>query len=91
MIEGTTCPCCNTQLLVEIGAEIDEIVCQVDVLIPNPQKGLPPLVLFPEECWYGGCCEGVCQRMGAMQLHLPLTQRVRWKRKETGEHFRVTR
>lgn len=66
-------------------------VCQVDVLIPNPEKGKPPLVLFPEECWYAGCCEGACPRSGAIQIHLPLAQRVRWKRKATGEHFRVSR
>lgn len=66
-------------------------VCQADVLIPSPEKGAPPIVLFAEECWYGGCCEGVCPRPGAIQMHLPLTQRVRWKRKETGEHFRVSR
>jgi NAD-dependent dihydropyrimidine dehydrogenase PreA subunit len=66
-------------------------ICQVDVLIPNPQKGKPPIVLYPEECWYGGCCEGACPRPGAITLHLPLPQLVRWKRKETGEHFRVKR
>ena len=64
-------------------------VCQVDVLIPNPEKGKPPIILYPEECWYGGCCEGACPRPGAISLNLPLTQRVRWKRKATGEHFRV--
>jgi len=64
-------------------------VCQVDVLIPNPEKGAPPIALYPEECWYCGCCEDACPRPGALRLHLPLTQRVRWKRKETGEHFRL--
>lgn len=66
-------------------------VCQVDVLIPHPEKGKPPIPLYSEECWYCGCCEGVCPKQGAIQLHLPLTQRVRWKRKKTGEHFRVER
>ena len=64
-------------------------VCQVDVLIPNPERGAPPIALYPEECWYCGCCEDACPRPGALRLHLPLTQRVRWKRKETGEHFRL--
>ncbi|MBW1805885.1 MAG: ferredoxin family protein [Deltaproteobacteria bacterium] len=64
-------------------------VCQVDILIPNPEKGKPPIVLYPEECWYAGCCEGICPKPGAIQLHLPLTQRVRWKDKVTGEHFRL--
>ena len=25
-------------------------VCQVDVYIPNPKKGQPPLILHPDEC-----------------------------------------
>ena len=64
-------------------------VCQVDLLIPNPEKGLPPITLYPEECWYGGCCVATCPRPGAIKLNHALTQRVCWKRKETGEHFRV--
>ena len=63
--------------------------CQMDVLIPNPEKGRPPIILFPEECWYCGCCVSDCPSEGAIQLNHPLMQRVRWKRKTTGEHFRV--
>ena len=25
--------------------------CQIDVFIPNPVKGKPPILLHPEECW----------------------------------------
>ena len=64
-------------------------ICQMDVLIPNPETGKPPIVLFPEECWYGGCCVAHCPCEDAIVLNHPLMQRVRWKRKETGEHFRV--
>lgn len=64
-------------------------VCQVDVFIPNPEKGGPPIILYPDECWYGGCCVAECPKPGAIKLNHPLTQRVRWKRKETGEHFQV--
>ena len=71
------------------GCNICVDVCQVDILIPNPEKGKPPIVLYPEECWYGGSCVDHCPQKGAIKLHHPLTQRVRWKRKETGEHFRV--
>jgi NAD-dependent dihydropyrimidine dehydrogenase PreA subunit len=71
------------------GCNICVDVCQVDIMIPNPEKGKPPIVLYPEECWYGGCCVAMCPRLGAIKLNHPLTQRVRWKRKETGEHFRV--
>ena len=28
--------------------------CQIDVFIPNPKKGCPPIILHPEECWYCG-------------------------------------
>ena len=71
------------------GCNICVEVCQVDLLIPNPQKGKPPIVLYPEECWYGGCCVAMCPKPGAITLNHALPQRVRWKRKGTGEHFRV--
>jgi NAD-dependent dihydropyrimidine dehydrogenase PreA subunit len=64
-------------------------ICPMDIMIPNPKKGSPPILLFPEECWYCGSCVLHCPRKGAIELTLPLIQRVRWKRKETGEHFRV--
>lgn len=66
-------------------------VCQMDVLAPNPEKGKPPIVLYPDECWYGGCCVEMCPlwEKGAIKLKHPVMQRVRWKRKETGEHFRI--
>lgn len=71
------------------GCNICVNVCQVDVLIPNPEKGKPPIVLYPDECWYGGSCVAHCPQPGAIRLNHPLVQRVRWKRKESGEHFRV--
>ena len=71
------------------GCNICVDVCQVDILIPNPEKGKPPIVLYPGECWYGGCCVAMCPKPGAIKLNHALPQRVRWKRKETGEHFRV--
>lgn len=64
-------------------------ICHMDVFIPNPEKGKPPIILHPDECWYCGCCVGECQVPGAIQFNHPLRQRVRWKRKDTGEHFRV--
>jgi NAD-dependent dihydropyrimidine dehydrogenase PreA subunit len=79
IIDKDKCSGCNTC--------VD--ICQMDVFIPHPEKGKPPLVLFPEECWYEGCCVTHCPSAGAITLNHPLMQRVRWKRKETGEHFRV--
>ena len=63
-------------------------VCLEDILIPNPRKGGPPLILHPEECWYCGPCVDDCHLPGAIRLNHPLQQRVRWKRKDGG-HFRV--
>ena len=64
-------------------------VCIADLFIPNPEKGKPPLILYPEECWYEGACVEHCPQKGAIKLKHPLAMRVRWKRKDTGEHFRV--
>ncbi|MBP1732756.1 MAG: 4Fe-4S ferredoxin iron-sulfur binding domain protein [Deltaproteobacteria bacterium] len=64
-------------------------ICPMEVFIPNPEKGKPPIILYPEECWYGGCCVEECPRAGAITFNHPLMQRVRWKRKDTGEHFRT--
>ncbi len=56
-------------------------VCQVDILIPNPEKGKPPLVLYPGECWYGGSCVEVCPKPGAIKLNSLPKNRVHWKQK----------
>lgn len=64
-------------------------VCQMDVFIPNPQEGELPMILFPDECWYCGTCVEDCPEEGAIRLSHPLMNRVRWKRKDTAEHFRV--
>jgi len=55
-------------------------VCQVDLLAPNPEDGKSPLILFPEECWYGGCCVAVCPLPGAIKLNHPPMNRVHWRR-----------
>ena len=69
------------------GCNVCVDVCQVDLFIPNPEKGKPPILLFPEECWFDGSCVEVCPKPGAIKLnHLP-RNRVHWKRKETGEDF----
>jgi NAD-dependent dihydropyrimidine dehydrogenase PreA subunit len=63
-------------------------VCRMDVFVPNPQEGMPPVVLYPDECWFCGCCVSDCPA-GANRMEHPLNQRVGWKRKETGEFFRI--
>ncbi len=63
-------------------------VCRTDVLLPNPAKGQPPIALYPDECWFCACCVEHCTT-GAIRMVHPLNQRVGWKRKATGEYFRV--
>ncbi|MBW1799383.1 MAG: ferredoxin family protein [Deltaproteobacteria bacterium] len=64
-------------------------VCLNDVFLPHAEKGKPPIIMYPDECWYDGCCVDHCPCPGAIRLNHPLMQRVRWKDKKTGEHFRV--
>jgi len=65
--------------------------CMSDIFIPNPVQGKPPIILYPDECYYGGACVMECplRDEGAIRINFPLMQRVRWKRKDTGEHFRI--
>ncbi len=78
-IDATYCNGCNQCIE----------VCQVDMLVPNPEPGGPPIVLYPGECWYGGCCVAICPNPGAIRLNSLPMNRVHWKRKETGEDFRL--
>ncbi len=66
-------------------------VCPTDVMMPNPKKKNPPIVLYPEECWYCGACVEECPRPGAISMMHPLSQNisVNWKRKDSGEYFRL--
>jgi NAD-dependent dihydropyrimidine dehydrogenase PreA subunit len=64
-------------------------ICQIDVLIPNPEKGKPPIILHPDECWYGGCCVNDCPNPGAIIFNWPLQQRGYWKNKTTGEVHQI--
>ena len=65
-------------------------VCRSDVLLPNAEKGKPPIVWYPDECFFCGCCVAHCPVPGrAIRMEHPLHMRVGWKRKETGEYFRI--
>jgi NAD-dependent dihydropyrimidine dehydrogenase PreA subunit len=64
-----------------IGCNLCMDICQVDIFIPNPKKGKPPIVLYPGECWYCGCCVAECPKHGAIKLNVPLMNRVHWKRR----------
>jgi NAD-dependent dihydropyrimidine dehydrogenase PreA subunit len=65
--------------------------CVMDILMPNPTPHHPPVILYPDECWYDGACVESCPlwQKGAITLNHPMNQRTRWKRKATGEHFRL--
>jgi len=62
-------------------------VCQVDIMVPNPTKGRPPVLAYPGECWYCGCCVAECPRPGAVRLNGLAQNSVHWKRKTTKEDF----
>lgn len=64
-------------------------VCRSDVLLPNKEKGGPPIMMYPDECWFCGCCVEHCPVPDAIEMVFPVNQRVVWKRKETGEYFRI--
>ena len=59
--------------------------CQIDVMLPNPEKGRPPLVMWPGECWYCGACVMECLRKGAITLRHSLMNQARFVEKDTVE------
>jgi NAD-dependent dihydropyrimidine dehydrogenase PreA subunit len=72
IIDNTKCTGCNRCVN----------ICQVDLLLPNITKGAPPVVMYPGECWYCGCCVVECPVEGAIKLRHPLMNRVFWIAKE---------
>ena len=54
-------------------------VCMIDVMLPG-KPGEPPIVAFPDECWYFGCCVMECPA-GAITLHHTLMNQTRWVEK----------
>lgn len=68
-----------------IGCNVCVDICQVDIMVPNPEEGAPPVVLYPEECWYDGSCVSACPISGAITLNSMAAKRVHFRRKATGE------
>jgi len=60
------------------GCNVCVEVCPMDVLAPNPEKGKPPLVAFPDECSYDGACWIHCphHEERAIRIITPLPMRV---------------
>ena len=65
-------------------------MCQMDVFMPNPEHGRPPIVMYPDECWHCGCCVQECpvRDEGAIKMQWPIMLKMRWKDKKTGKHYR---
>jgi len=65
-------------------------ICRSDVLMPNPEKGQPPIVLIPTSA---GTAAPACSNAAAGGHHhaAPLNQSISvvWKRVATGEVFRL--
>jgi NAD-dependent dihydropyrimidine dehydrogenase PreA subunit len=72
-----------------IGCNVCVDVCQIDIMLPNPEDGLPPVVAFPDECWFDGSCVSSCPVPGAITLNRMAKDRVRVRRRTTGEDFHI--
>ena len=61
-----------------IGCETCVDICLMDVLAPNPEEGMPPVVAYPDECWFCGSCVEMCPQKeeGAIKVIVPLPMRV---------------
>ncbi len=75
-------PCSAEPLLFDeelcIGCNRCMNVCQADIMIPAPEPGKHPVVLYPGECWYCGSCVMECPRPGAVRLQHPLMNRAKF-------------
>ena len=78
LIDADKCTACNNC--------VDR--CRTQALMPSPEAGKPPIAIYPDECWFCACCVEAC-KFGAIRLNYPINQRLFFKRKETGEVFRI--
>ena len=61
-----------------IGCNRCASVCQVDIMVPSPEQGKHPVVLYPGECYYCGSCVMACPAKGAIHLRHPLMNQTRF-------------
>lgn len=75
-------PCSATPLIYDeekcIGCNACAEICQCDIILPNPEKGKYPIVMFPGECYYCGACVMVCPKEGAIRLQHPVMNRAKF-------------
>ena len=57
-------------------------VCMCDAFEKNRVKGRPPILKYPEECWFCGCCVTDCPHAeaGAIRIVTPFMMRGAFKR-----------
>jgi NAD-dependent dihydropyrimidine dehydrogenase PreA subunit len=87
--EVSPVPCSTSPLKYDesrcIGCNRCASVCQCDILLPSPEKGKHPIVMYPGECYYCGACVMVCPRPGALSLSHPLMNRAKFVPVKSGE------
>lgn len=71
-----------------IGCNACANICRTQTILKNPVAGKAPLLVYPDECWFCACCVEACPT-GALKMRQPIGRRILFKRKETGEVFRI--
>ena len=46
-------------------------ICRTQTILPNAEPGKPPVLAYPDECWYCASCVEAC-RTGALRMNLPI-------------------
>ena len=74
------CVAINPDLCIACNSCVD--VCRSYVMLPNNEKGMPPYVIYPDECWFCGCCITHCPHgeEGAIEIVTPFQMRGSFKR-----------
>ncbi|MCC8026532.1 MAG: 4Fe-4S binding protein [Clostridium sp.] len=81
-LRAVVSPCSATPLVFDeskcIGCNSCADICQCDIMLPNPEKGKHPIVMYPGECWYCGACVMVCPVPGAIDIQHPVMNRAKF-------------
>ena len=81
-LTATKVPCSARPIVFDetkcVGCNRCANICQVDIFLPNAQKGKPPVVVWPGECYYCGSCVMVCPNPGAIRLQHPLMNQAKF-------------
>lgn len=57
-------------------------VCMCDAFVAGPDKGSVPIMKYPDECWFCGCCVTLCplKEEGAIEIVTPFRMRGAFKK-----------